>query len=496
MVVRSRERVYRAIRVTMRVLAALSLTLATITGLWAGTWEAGAATPPYMFYGSAPATPDAALQKIVEEAVGDLPGVWGVAVKKLDTGQYASFNGDRQHVSASLYKLWVLNELFRQAKAGIVDLDGYASVTGGDTYYDSLQGGARYVPGAALTLRQAAYMMVTVSDNTTALMLVRILGPDNVNRFMRQNGLTRSYLDWGVGDNLTTPNDILRDLELIATSQMVDAEASKQMMEILLDQTVNNLLAPGLPRGTPFGHKHGSLGGRLHDAGVVYGPSGPFVIVAMSSGLSSYSTAYNGMPELMRRVYAYFNSEGQNPSLRFAQTGQTVEGDLLRFWHANGGVKQFGYPIGPASKRGDLLVQPFERARLELHPESAKSGGPYPRVLLGLVGQERAAQLNLSWPTSQKPVGAKFFPATGQGIGEDFYGYWVNNGGERIFGYPISPAAEMTNPTNGKKYLTQWFQRARMELHPELPAGQRVLLGLLGTEAMFHLQSTLPYKKR
>src|SRR5437870_1781626 len=88
--------------------------------------EAYAASSVVTLYGSAPDAPDSALQSIVEDVVKDLPGTWGVAVKKLDTGQYAVYNGDVQQVSASLYKMWVLCELFRQARAGIVTLDDYA----------------------------------------------------------------------------------------------------------------------------------------------------------------------------------------------------------------------------------------------------------------------------------------------------------------------------------------------------------------------------------
>src|SRR5207253_516860 len=82
-----------------------------------------AATPVVQLYGSAPDEPDSQLQAIVEDVVGNLQGTWGVAIKKLDTGQYAVFNGDTQQVSASLYKMWVLSELYRQVEAGIVSMD-------------------------------------------------------------------------------------------------------------------------------------------------------------------------------------------------------------------------------------------------------------------------------------------------------------------------------------------------------------------------------------
>ncbi|MBF6613327.1 MAG: serine hydrolase [Chloroflexi bacterium] len=461
----------------------ISLLLPGSGAPWAAAQVVRTSEPPVTLYSSAPDEPDSQLQAIVEDVVGNLGGDWGVAVKKLDTGQFAAFNGDKQQISASLYKMWVLNELYRQVKAGIVSLDDTSDVTSEDAYFDSIQGNLALDVGTTLTLRRAAYLMVTVSDNTAAAFLVRVLGPDNINRFMKQNGLDNSLLDWtGVGDNLTTPIDMMREMEMIATSQMVDADSSKQMIEMMLDQQINNLIPPGLPDGVPYAHKTGALDLQLHDAGIVYGPSGPFVIVAMASNMDSYQTVYDKMPELATRVYNYFNDHPSSPALYFPETRQSVGHDFLKFWNEYGGLKNFGYPIGPEEMQGGILVQQFERARFELHPENAGSGGASPEVVLGLIGQERASQLNLSWARSDDPGEGKYFPTTGQAITGGFYDYWLNNGGERTFGFPISPAANMTNPNDGKTYLTQWFQRARMELHPDLPEGHRIVLGALGSE--------------
>jgi beta-lactamase class A len=442
-----------------------------------------------MLFGSAPDAPDSELQAIVQEVVGELPGTWGVAVKKLDTGQYAILNGDKQQVSASLYKIWVLGELFRQAKAGIVDLDAYVSVTGSDAWYDAMLDDLRLPAGTSLTLRRAAYLMVTVSDNTAAALLVRVLGPDNINLFLQQNGLSDSLLDWsGIGDNLTTPRDVLRVMEMLVTSQMVNAPASRQMVDIMLDQQVNNLLAPGLPNGTPFAHKHGALDALLHDAGIVWGPSGPFVIVVMSSHLASFSTAWDNMPRLMGRVYEYFNSSPSSPALYIPETRQIVGHDFLKYWQTHGGKPILGLPLTAEQMRGGVLSQTFERVRLELHPASAGSStvaGRQMVVVPANLGQERAAQLGLAWPRSAAPGGlsdGRYFEETGQAVRGGFYEFWLNHGGEAVFGLPISPEAEMTSPADGHTYLTQWFQRARMEYHSELPEGQRITLGHLGSE--------------
>lgn len=463
-------------------LIALWLSVATMV-TWRDPESAQAAVPVNMLYGSAPDAPDSQLQAIIEDVIKDRSGVWGIVVKKLDTGQYAAINGDRQQVSASLYKLWVLSELYHQVSSGEISLDDARTVTGDDAAEDAYYGDLRIYPGTNITFRSAARQMVIVSDNTAAHFLVRNLGPDQVNAFMQQNGLTHSYLDWdGGGDNLATPLDVFRELEMMATSSMVDAASSQLMIETMLDQQINNRLPLGLPPEAHIAHKTGDLGSLLHDVGIVYGPSGPFLIVAMASHLDTLQDAFNGMPELARRVYAYFNDQPSSPARYFPETRQTVGHDLLKIWNEYGGVETFGYPIGPERLKDGLLVQDFERARMELHPELAGAGGPQPTVTMGLVGQERATQLGLQWPRANNTGEGLYFDATGQEITGDFLQYWRNSGGERIFGWPISPAAQMVNPTDGKSYVTQWFQRARMEYHPDLPPGQRIVLGALNSE--------------
>src|SRR6476620_10407433 len=91
---------------TLTVLLVLALLLGGLQQSGSASTPAYAAPPVVMLYGSAPDFPDSQLQAIVDDVVGDLPGDWGVAIKKLDTGQYAVYNGDKQQVSASLYKMW------------------------------------------------------------------------------------------------------------------------------------------------------------------------------------------------------------------------------------------------------------------------------------------------------------------------------------------------------------------------------------------------------
>jgi glucose/arabinose dehydrogenase len=77
------------------------------------------------------------------------------------------------------------------------------------------------------------------------------------------------------------------------------------------------------------------------------------------------------------------------------------------------------------------------------------------------------------------------FPQTGFTLSDahGFLSYWQAHGGLAQFGYPISAEVVEVSPTNGRMYITQWFERNRFEYHPENPDPQyRVLLGLLGND--------------
>ena len=64
---------------------------------------------------------------------------------------------------------------------------------------------------------------------------------------------------------------------------------------------------------------------------------------------------------------------------------------------------------------------------------------------------------------------------TGHSLCYKFRDYWLQNGGLDRFGYPI------TEFTIEDGRIVQYFQRGRMEWHPEKPEGQRILLAPLGS---------------
>lgn len=77
----------------------------------------------------------------------------------------------------------------------------------------------------------------------------------------------------------------------------------------------------------------------------------------------------------------------------------------------------------------------------------------------------------------------RVFAETQQIVHGSLLDYWEQNGGLELLGLPISPA-RVERSSDGNYYTTQWFERARLELHPENEPPYQVLVGLLGVTAL------------
>jgi hypothetical protein len=165
----------------------------------------------------------------------------------------------------------------------------------------------------------------------------------------------------------------------------------------------------------------------------------------------------------------------------FPETGYCISGSIRAYWERNGGLPVFGYPIGNVDTwyNNDWSgpAQLFERDRLEDHANQGLG------VLAGRLGAQLLEMQGRAWETMPREGGVRsgcqFFELTGQNLCGEFLRYWERNGGLERFGYPISP--EMVERTGEWRGTVQYFERRRMEYHPE-NAGTpyAVLLGLLG----------------
>jgi hypothetical protein len=80
------------------------------------------------------------------------------------------------------------------------------------------------------------------------------------------------------------------------------------------------------------------------------------------------------------------------------------------------------------------------------------------------------------------PSGSRCFEETGYCMSGRIRIYWEQNGGLPVFGYPIGPQQEEL--VEGQPFQVQWFERNRLELHPENAPPYDVLLGRLSVDVL------------
>ncbi|MHB8644967.1 MAG: cellulase family glycosylhydrolase [Thermomicrobiales bacterium] len=186
----------------------------------------------------------------------------------------------------------------------------------------------------------------------------------------------------------------------------------------------------------------------------------------------------------------------------YPDTGHYLYGQFRDYWNGNGGLFRFGFPItkvfNQKSTNGQTYpTQYLQRAVFEQHPENKGTQFEVLGRLLGVIQAGSKVQTDPNFKPVAKPNdGRLFFDTTNHTIGGSDPGnaairaYWEAAGNGNIqrsiivFGYPISePFDEQNAPVpagDGQVHRVQYFERYRLEYHPENKDPYRVLLGLLG----------------
>jgi polysaccharide biosynthesis protein PslG len=108
--------------------------------------------------------------------------------------------------------------------------------------------------------------------------------------------------------------------------------------------------------------------------------------------------------------------------------------------------------------------------------------GPNPIFLSHVPGQNPTPPPPTALPTTPPVADSRCFPETGFCIAGPIRTYWEQNGGLPVFGYPI--AAQGQEQIEGHPFQVQWFERNRLEIHPENQPPYNVLLGRLGADRL------------
>jgi beta-lactamase class A len=245
-----------------------------------------------------------------------------VAYRTLDGRSELLLDADKPFHAASTMKVPVMIELFRQAQTGGLSLDEslpvsnqFHSIVDGSSYAlsegDDSDSEVYAVVGKTMTLGRLCELMITVSSNFAANLLIERLGVENIRRTVASLGAEGMQVLRGVEDqkafdkglnNMTTARGLMVLLDRIAHGSAVSRDADNEMIEILKRQKFNDAIPAGLPPGTSVAHKTGNITRIHHDAAIVFATR-PYILVLLVRGVDDQKKSAALMADLSRAVY-------------------------------------------------------------------------------------------------------------------------------------------------------------------------------------------------
>lgn len=211
-----------------------------------------------------------ALRRTLDSIADAHHGIVGYSLIDIDNSVRLSRRGDEKFPTASLIKVAILVAVYDLVAKGQLALSDPLTVLKIDQVPGS--GIIQYLHnGTILTVQDAAWLMITISDNTaTNLLLDRIIIRRVWNKmdslglsqtrvhsksFLRSSSVAMdSSVKYGLG--VTTPNEMARLFELLARGKAVNPSADSAMLNIL-EHTNSDLMLQRFADGARAAHKSG-----------------------------------------------------------------------------------------------------------------------------------------------------------------------------------------------------------------------------------------------
>lgn len=280
------------------------------------------------------ASDTAALRRALEAAMRDYPGVAGVSVRNLATGESLSIRGDETFPSASLVKVPVLVALLDQVERGSIRLDERMGMVARDRVGGS--GVLQYMEsGLPLTVGDAAWLMIVLSDNTATNLLLDKLNVRTVWEKMEALGLPHtkihsktflratsiapdSSVKYGLG--VAVPDEMVRLFALLHEGRAVSPAMDSLALRMLRANQDASKLVRWLPQDVPVAHKSGDVDRARNDCGIVYGPRAPVALCVMTRENRHTTYAVDAPAHLLiarigREVFRHYNPSAELPPL-------------------------------------------------------------------------------------------------------------------------------------------------------------------------------------
>jgi beta-lactamase class A len=228
------------------------------------------------------------LHKRLLPMVEGFPGVAGLYLKDLTTGQEIAIHADDEFPTASSIKIHILTRLLQRAERGEVDLNQKIRLTPEQITPGS--GVLTYLDGEVeLSLLDIAILMIIVSDNTATNICIDAAGMEATNTLVRELGLSHTTLRRKMQDraaiargdeNTSTPREMVQMLEHLHAGRPSSWVAERCLA--ILKKPKRGYFTRALPPELPIASKPGGMERVRCDAGIVYLPRRPYALAVMT----------------------------------------------------------------------------------------------------------------------------------------------------------------------------------------------------------------------
>lgn len=230
------------------------------------------------------------LENKIINLIEELPGKIGVYYKDLNTGRSFGIHEKEPFLAASVIKLAVLIEAYRQVEESIISFHNIIPVKNEDKVPSC--GSLNYMhDGLEVTIKDLCVLMIIQSDNTATNILLRHLGIESVNQTMKTLGYDKTHINRLLFDgkaqlegkeNYFAPEEIGNMLESLWKGKIISQEASLEMINIMKQQQINHKIPYFIPKNISIAHKTGEDSGITHDIALVFARN-PFILCFASN---------------------------------------------------------------------------------------------------------------------------------------------------------------------------------------------------------------------
>ncbi len=243
---------------------------------------------------------DLAIQQTVEAIIARGRGRIGVAAADLDGGGEVLIHGDMPFPMASTAKIAVAATFLSGVEQGRFRLDQPFPMMMPAAERGERSAAAPLRPGPVMSAQQLMELSITRSDNhATDGLITAVGGVGVVNAWLARTGIVGQHLDSTMATlvrddgrinpattidtrTASTPRAMLALLAAIDRGNALSPESRAVLLDTMTrTSTGKNRMRAGLPDGTVFAHKTGTLSGVTDDVGIIRLPDGRHLALAI-----------------------------------------------------------------------------------------------------------------------------------------------------------------------------------------------------------------------